>query len=206
MIQANSKYTNSNYSCEYFKKSSSHQPMNPERSEIYVLNQIGCEIAPDTVEVPNECYPKKKGYTYFDDGRVVDMRGMRTVLDRPAIIATNTGLYKNFVAPTPDYKLGTYKDYRKMSNSNIQYYVDTSVAQPFFNPIYTLTSKVDKMVYVSPMDSLQPVYNKIPVTSTLNAVSKDSATRDQLSFRDDLIEKQQSGYLKTSWTAYMVKP
>ena len=180
--------------------------MNPQNPELYVLNRIGAEIAPDTVEVKNDCYPKAKGYTYFDDGRIVDLRGMRLVLDRPAIISTNTGLYKNFVPPTTDYKLGTYKDYRSMSNSNIQYYVDKSIAQPFFNPIYTLSSNVDKMVYISPMDSIQPYYNKIPVTSSLNSISKDSATRDQLSFRDDLIEKQQGLYLKTSWSAYMVKP
>lgn len=189
----------------YFKKSNSYQVMSPEKSSINYLNKIGGEAAPDTYEVFNECYPDKKGYTYFNDARVVDsFRGIRTVLDSPATVGWDKGMDATLSENNPSYKLGSYKNYNGMNNAQINYYVDKSISQPFYEPIYTLSSEVDKMVFVSPMDSVQPAYNKIPITSTLNSVSKDSATRDQLSFRDDLISKQQSGYLKSKWSAYMI--
>jgi hypothetical protein len=192
MINATDK--NNRAGSNYFSKSNSYQVMAPEKSQINYLNRLGSEIAPDTYEVCNECYPDKKGYTYFNDARVMDsFRGIRTVLDSPATVGWDKGMNATFYEKNASYKLGSYKNYSDMNNSQINYYVDKSVSEPFFNPIYTLSSEVDKIVFVSPMDSVQPAYNKIPITSTLNSVSKDSATRDQLSFRDDLISKQQSG-------------
>jgi hypothetical protein len=91
-----------------------------------------------------------------------------------------------------------------MNNANVSYYYDKSISQPFYGPVYTISSTVDKTVLVDPMDSYKPMYFKKPISSTMNNVSRDQATKDQLAYRDDLISLQQSKYNKTSWVNFNV--
>jgi hypothetical protein len=144
------------------------------------------------------------GYMYPMDGRMTDNRGMPTILDKPAQVGwvsmddvsnIDNRSYRAF-----------YDNYSQMNNGNMAYYFDESIAQPFFGPVYTLSSTVDKTIFVDPMGSHKPEYFKKPVTSNSNNVSKDQATRDELSFRDDIISKQQSKYNRTSWTNLNVRP
>lgn len=140
-----------------------------------------------------------KGYHYVQDGRVVDAaRNIRMVLDQPAKVGA---VDMNFVANFDNSNyLANYKTYSDIKNGQISYYVNKDVAQPFIYPVYTLSSYVDKTIRVDPMDSVKPEYIKTPVTSTLHSVSKDQATRDELSFREDLMSRQQNLYNRTSWT------
>jgi hypothetical protein len=148
------------------------------------------------------------GYSYPNDGRMKDgARGIDTVLDRPATV----GFFGDYMTDTVtrDYSgsyKGIYQNYNEMNNAQITYYVDQSTAQPFFSPVYTLSSYVDKVVFVDPMDSVKPQYYKTPVTSTLNSVCSDQFCRDQLSHRENLMASQSSLYNRTSWVNRRVTP
>lgn len=140
---------------------------------------------------------KNNTYLYGSDGRMVDARGMRLELDQPAKVGA--------VNMDDVYKInncsygGVYSSYGCINNGNIAYYVDESISQPFFDPVYTLSSTVSKNILLDPMDNPKPEYSKY-VNSTLKSVVNDQFARDQLSFREDLTSRQQNLYNRTSWT------
>jgi hypothetical protein len=197
-----------------YEISDSYQLMNERPANLHVFNRLGLEVQPDFKVVENPCQscaisthgPNIPGFTYPTDGRTKDCRGMETVLDRPA----TSGFVGNFMKDTyyRDYKnyTNSYKNYSDMNNAQITYYVDHSISQPFFEPVYTLSSNVDKTLFIDPMDSAKPQYYKTPVSTTLNSVVADQFARDQLSFRENLMASQSSKYNRTSWTNRFASP
>jgi hypothetical protein len=185
-----------------YKVGNSYQVMKEQPQDINFLNNLGLYAMPD-YKIMKKCNGGN-GYFYGSDGRVVDAaRDIRMVLDAPAKVgAVNMDMtaYIN----NKDYG-GIYNTYSDLNNGQIAYYVDSSISQPFFEPVYTLSSYVDKTIRVDPMDSPKPEYIKTPISTTLNSVSKDQATRDQLSFREDLMSRQQNLYNRTSWTNRWIK-
>ena len=91
-----------------------------------------------------------------------------------------------------------------MNNAQITYYVDPSISQPFFNPVYSLSSQVDKAIFVDPMNSCYPEYKKTVITSSFNNLPVDQKTKDTLFYREDLMSRQQGGHLKSNWTARFI--
>lgn len=173
------------------------KPMNGQDQNVSFLNKLG--LTPMTDYHVN----KSTGtYVYGWDSRMVDARGMRLELDQPAKIGA--------VDMDDVYKIdnsgygGVYPTYVAMNNGNISYYVDKSVSQPFFDPVYTLTSNVEKQIFMDPMTNPKPEYTKT-VQSTLNSVVNDQYARDQLSFREELMSRQQNLYNRTSWTNRWIK-
>jgi hypothetical protein len=91
--------------------------------------------------------------------------------------------------------------YDDIKNGQITYYTDSSTDQPFYAPVYTLSSTVDKVIRKDPMDSVKPEYIRTPITSTMNSVSRDQFTKDALSHREDIMSLQQNLYNRTKWTS-----
>jgi len=164
---------------------------------IHFISQMGLYPMQDYKVVDNPI--GGKGYYYVQDGRVVDSaRNIRMVLDKPAEVGA---VDMDQVSTFDNRNYGSvYKSYSDIKNGQISYYINNDVAQPFISPVYTLSSYVDKTIRIDPMDSPKPEYIKTPVSSTLYSVSKDQSTRDQLSFREDLMSRQQNLYNRTSWT------
>jgi hypothetical protein len=126
-----------------------------------------------------------------------DQRGLSLILDKPAQIGA-VDMDSTLYIDNSGYG-GFYNGYGDMNNGQITYYADSSVSQPFFNPVYTISSNISKNILIDPMDSYKPYYSKNPTTSTLHNISNDQFTRDQLSFREDIMSRQQNLYNKTSW-------
>jgi hypothetical protein len=63
---------------------------------------------------------------------------------------------------------------------------------------------VTKQVLTDPMTNPKPDYSKT-VGHTLRSVVNDQYARDQLSFREELMSRQQNLYNRTSWTNRWVK-
>lgn len=171
--------------------SNRYKAMNGEPQKDTFINRLG--LTPMT-----DYHLQKDGTVFYGwDSRVVDARGMRLHLDQPAKVGA--------VAMDDVYKIdnsgygGVYQTYSQMNNGNIAYYVDQSVSQPFFDPVYTLSSNVEKNILLDPMTNPKPNYTKY-VNSTLKSVVDDQFARDQLSFREELMSRQQNLYNRTSWT------
>lgn len=181
---------------EYTPISKQYVAMNQQPQSITFINRLGLTPMMDY---------KKKGdlYVYGGDARMVDQRGLRLELDQPAKVGA--------VHMDDVYKIdnsgygGVYATYGCINNGNIAYYVDPSDSQPFYDPVYTLSSTVTKRVLLDPMTNPKPDYSK-RLDSTLNSVVNDQFARDQLSFREDLMSRQQNLYNRTSWTNRWISP
>ena len=195
----------SNLSCanndeQWTPISKQYQPMSRQSQNVSFLNRLGLtpmmEYTKHTDKYGNDTY------SYGSDSRMVDARGMRLQLDQPAKVGA--------VHMDDVYKIdnsgygGVYQTYSAMNNGNVAYYVDSAVSQPFFDPVYTLSSTVTKQVLTDPMTNPKPDYSKT-VGQTLRSVVNDQYARDQLSFREELMSRQQNLYNRTSWTNRWVK-
>jgi len=187
-----------------YKLSGYYEPMSEYRQEIKFLNKMGLTPMPDYKVVDNPL-GGRDGYFYPSDSRVIDpVRDIRTILDKPAEVGSvDMDLVGNFDNSNYGSVYGTYSD---IKNGQIAYYTDPSISQPFFAPVYTLSSYVDKTIFKDPMDSIKPEYIKTPITSTLNSVVPSQTTRDVLFHREDLMSRQQNLYNRTSWTNRWIKP
>lgn len=165
--------------------------MNDEQQKDTFLNRLG--LTPMT-----DYHIQKDGTIFYGwDSRVVDCRGMRLNLDSPAKIGA-VDMDNVYKIDNSNYG-GIYKNYSDINNGNIAYYVDQSISQPFFNPVYTLSSNVEKSILLDPMTNPKPYYSK-NINSSLNSIVDDQYARDQLTFREELMSRQQNLYNKTSWT------
>jgi hypothetical protein len=189
-----------------YKLSNYYEPMPEYKQEIKFLSKMGLTQMPDYKVVNNPLQNELDGYFYPSDSRVIDpVRNIKTILDKPAEVGSvDMDLVGNF--DNSNYG-SVYRTYSDIKNGQIAYYVDPSISQPFFAPVYTISSYVDKIIFKDPMDSVKPEYIKTPVTSTLNSTEPCSqTTRDALFFREDLMSRQQNLYNRTSWTNRWIKP
>jgi hypothetical protein len=124
-----------------YKINNSYQLMKDKPQDIVFLNKLGLHPMPDYKILGG------KGYFYGSDGRVVDsMRGIRMTLDQPAKIGA-VDMDNVYKIDNRGYA-GIYKTYSDINNGQISYYVDKSISQPFYEPVYTLSSMVDKTIFL----------------------------------------------------------
>jgi hypothetical protein len=180
--------------------------MDMDREDINTngLTPVNCGLKRISTPYANNKNPMAKSYYYPNDGRFIDtVRNIPLLLDRPAesgsVKMDDTAYFDN-----RNYG-AKYKDYRDIHNGQITYYIDKSTEHPFYAPVYTLSSTIDKVIRKDPMDSVRTEYIKKPITSTLHHVSKDQFTRDTLAHREDLMSLQQSLYNRTKWSSHWNK-
>lgn len=173
-----------------------YQTMFPQKKTNTFLNKLGLTPMTDYHKMGDK-------YMYGWDSRMVDARGLRLELDQPAKIGA-VNMNDVYKIDNKGYG-GVYKTYSDINNGNVVYYVDQSISQPFFDPVYTLSANVEKNILLDPMNNPKPDYKK-NVQSTLYGVVNDQYARDQLSFREELISRQQNLYNRTSWTNRWISP
>jgi hypothetical protein len=173
-----------------------YQTMFPQKKTNTFLNKLGLSPMTDYHKMGDK-------YMYGWDSRMVDARGLRLELDQPAKIGA-INMNDVYKIDNKGYG-GVYNTYSDINNGNVVYYVDQSISQPFFDPVYTLSANVEKNILLDPMNNPKPDYKK-NVQSTLYGVVNDQYARDQLSFREELMSRQQNLYNRTSWTNRWISP
>lgn len=165
-------------------------------------NNFGLDLSPGFFKVDNGC--GGKGYFTTFDARLIDQRGMRTVLDRPSYQGS---IPLNFIYNKQYQGYGKdYRGYRDINSGQYQYYYDRSISDPYYQPVYTIRSDITARVFKDPMDSTKTYYDKVPTQNTLNNLSPYQTTRDALSFREDLMSKQTGLMNRNSWVNRWVSP
>jgi hypothetical protein len=107
-----------------------------------------------------------------------------------------------------NYKTG-YKTYEDMNDGQIEYYIDKSIADPLFQPVYTEPAVQVKNLYQDPMGAIKLECNREPILNTKNPTIFQrenyptclSFLQDTQSFREDLISLQQRKNNQEKWTA-----
>ena len=85
-----------------------------------------------------------------------------------------------------------YTDYKSISAGQIQYYIDKSIEDPYFTPIFEISSNVKGEVYQDPMNSMKPAYFRQTLTSAnplqnnMRGFSGLTSINDSTRFREDI--------------------
>jgi len=155
-----------------------------------VLNHNGLTEVPD--------FKKDK------DGSIISLnpktynsiRAMRMNLDRPSTTGS-VPLCDIYTSPNLD----NYTPFN-VNNGQITYYIDNSIKDAFYDPVYQIPSYTKKIEYIDPMGTVKPHYSLIHKNSDIYNYSPLSFINDSSFFRENIIASQQAKYNQTRITPF----
>ena len=198
--------------CQEHEDSVSNRP-GANRQGYTFLNKSGLQLSEGFYSIdctsPDSACP---GTTYVShDPRLLDpVRNSLLHLDRPPM--TGDLALKNVYSPDlKNYGKG-YHTYLNISGGHIQYYIDDSIKDAIYEPVYDIPAEVTGLVYQDPMSNMKPQYLRKPGnTGQKMGVSQLPTPGDTygcLSFiddtsnhREDLISRQQLKNNQQKWSA-----
>lgn len=139
----------------------------------------------------------KKVYT-SSDPRLISIfhGGQKLALDSPAL---DPGITLNEVytdLTNKNYK-NIYKNYEDIKGGQIMYYIDKSIEDDLFQPVFENASNVTGQIYKDPMGGTYPEYVRVPIKddNVLRTRNRTysyglSSINDQNEFREDIIHLQ----------------
>lgn len=146
------------------------------------LTQLGLSVVPDYIKQEDDVYVSLNPKTM----RYVD--GARVGLDRPSTTGSVplSQIYKNPL-------LDRYTPYN-MDKGQIQYYIDNSIKDAYYKPVFDIPSKTVNVAYVDPMTSFKPHYILDINQKSIDNYSPYSWIRDSTFYRENLMASQQAKY------------
>jgi len=190
LVKGNLALHDEDFSCSnYVYNARSRNPKPFQDPEYVILNQPGLTSSSDFIKT-------ERGYVKPYDSRLIDPRRNMTVeLDVPPL--------ESYTAPCNMYDENNYgkpySTYADINTGQYRYYVDKTDSSPYINPIFTIASDVEHVIFKDPMDSVKPMYVRTPLTKTNQYISDDQMTRDTIGFREDIMERQMAKYNQTRW-------
>jgi hypothetical protein len=161
------------------------------------FDKIGCRT-----ECPNETY-------ISNDPRLLDvLRAQYLPLDRPPMTG-NVKLKDVYDKKIDNYKTGYLKNYSDINDGQITYYIDKSIENAFYKPVYSEPSIETTNLLQDPMGSIKTEHNRTAIVNTQNPATTSyqcypynlSFIQDSASYREDLIALQQRKNNQQKWSA-----
>lgn len=106
-------------------------------------------------------------YTSNDARLINAARGTKMTLDNPPIDCSVSLINVNSPALNP-YHVQSYPNYSTILPGQFTYYIDKSIEDAYFNPIFFNKAAVTKQLYVDPMNSTYTEYNRMPLIYEYN--------------------------------------
>ncbi len=172
----------------------------PVGSDIHALNKLGLTIVPGYTEI--ECKDGSggcPGTTYLNhDPRLLNaVTGDYIKLDRPPLTGDvavgNVCLDQIYNDQYAKYGQ-CYSNYSTITGGQIQYYIDNSIADAYYQPLFVLPAEVHHEILIDPMSAVRPQYHRTPKMESSKRVHKsmewDQFTADTLDFRESLMSRQ----------------
>jgi hypothetical protein len=147
--------------------------------------------------------------TYFSwDPRQFDpVRAQHLFLDLPPIDGdvrlkdVYDKRYKNYGSGSMPYK--------DIKDGQIMYYIDKSIEDAFYKPVYSEPAKESSVLFKDPMGAMKPEYNRTPLINTTNPTTTTpksypyclSFIQDSQSFREDIMALQQRKHNQEKYSA-----
>lgn len=165
----------------------------------------------EKVECPNDLDGCNTVYASTDPRLVSSFHnGQVLTLDRPPI-NEDVKLCDIYTNPNMKYYGQKYNSYSDVNAGQILYYIDKSIEDAFYEPVYTNNAHMTGTLYVDPMGSYKPQYDRVPVynddflnTNRNNFRGGLSWIEDSQESREDLIALQQRTHnqskYSTRWT------
>lgn len=186
---------------EQIQPNSSKNSIDEINSEVY-LNKLaqGYEKVPCKIE----------GYQTWisPDPRLYDTtRNVYLYLDRPP--STGDVRLKNIYDKKYTNYGTTIKPYDKIDDGQIVYYIDRSIEDAFYSPVWSEPAINQAELFKDPMGAMKPEYNRVPlinkdnptITTANNYPYCLSFLQDSQSYREDLIALQQRKNNQSKWSA-----
>lgn len=104
-------------------------------------------------------------------------------LDRPPI--DGDVRLKNIYDKKYDWYNYNQNPYENIRDGQIEYYIDHSIEEPFFNPLFSQQAKDVAVLYKDPMGGVKPEYSRIPQNTYNPTVAKPKSYLNCLSFIED---------------------
>lgn len=125
--------------------------------------------------------------------------------DRPPIDGT-IPLEKIYTDTSLDGYGKNYRTYSDISAGHITYYIDKSIEDPFFEPLYTNKILSSGELYKDPMGGIKPQYERRVLIQN-DPINMDRTSyngclswiEDTQEHREDLLSKQMSKYNQQRW-------
>ena len=174
------------YNTRTFKQTQEPHP----RSGGYWFNPQAYKEAPGFKAFNCTNYPNTV-YTAYDPRLLNSMTADIIALDRPPTEST-VRLADVYNEDLRGYGKN-YKDYKDISAGQITYYIDKSIEDPYFSPVFEISSYVEGQVYQDPMNSIKPAYYRQPLVSSdplknnMRNFSKLTSINDSTSFRENIM-------------------
>lgn len=118
------------------------------------------------------------------------VRGQWITLDQ-APINGSVNLNQLPINPLLDNYGQYYSSYADINAGDIQYYVDTSIQQPFFEPNFATSNGVISSVYQDPMGAIKPQYDLKSIKCDDPTGPRRNNYRGTLSFIQDTMDHRQ---------------
>lgn len=155
-----------------------------------VLNHNGLTMVQDFE-------PNPDGTVTSYNPKVFDAaRAIRPAMDRPSTTGS-VPLCKVYTDPNLD----NYTPFN-VNNGQITYYIDNSIKDAFYQPVYDIPFSTVGYMYVDPMSSVKPHYNLINSNASVFNFSNLSSINDSAFHRENLIASQQAKYNQTRITPF----
>lgn len=177
---------------------------------IYELNPQAYrnKMAPNFGKVPCKIAGcPQPGYLSMDPRLFSPTRADYLTLDRPPMDG-NVPLKDVYDKRFDSYGCG-FTPYEYIGDGQIVYYIDKSIEDAFYKPVYSEPAEETSIIYKDPMDSMKPEYNRKALVNTENPTVTTpysypyclSSIQDSQSFREDIIALQQRKHNQEKWSA-----
>jgi hypothetical protein len=148
-------------------------------------------------EVPDYRVDPKDGSIISMNPKTMDApRGIRMRLDRPSTTGS-VPLCNIYDAPHID----NYTPYN-VNNGQISYYIDNSIKDAYYPPVYNIPFTTGRYLYTDPMTSEKPHYVLIQENRDIDNFCPLSSINDSAFHRENLIAAQQAKFNQTRITPF----
>jgi hypothetical protein len=144
------------------------------------LTELTLTTVPDFIPNPDGTY------TSFNPKTKRGVDGSRVILDRPS---TTGSVRQRDVYTHP--MLDRYTPFN-MNKGQVQYYIDNTIKDAYYEPVYDIPSSTVMVPYVDPMSSFKPHYIQCMDQQILKEYSPYSFIRDTAFYRENLTASQQA--------------
>jgi hypothetical protein len=162
------------------------------------FNPVGCKTAP-TCPTPSWISQDPRLYS--------ETRADYLTLDRPPMTG-KVKLRDIYNKKYDGYGAG-FTPYDKIRDGQITYYIDKSIEDAFYKPVFSEPAQETAVLYQDPMGAMKPEYNRKAIINTQNSATDCvksypyslSFVQDSQSYREDLMALQQRKNNQEKWSA-----
>jgi len=150
---------------------------------------------------------RNKGFLSNDPRQFDTLRDQKIPLDRPPADG-NVHLVDVYNPKWNGYGSG-FKGYEDINDGDITYYLDRSISDAFYHPVYSEPCKETTVLYRDPMGGCRTQHTRTPLINTANPTITTaerypyclSWLQDSQSQREDIISWQQRKHNESKWSA-----